>query len=58
MGQAPARSYMDLLYNKIIRKEIDPTKIITHQMPLHDAAIGYDLFNKKKDNCIKVVLKP
>jgi len=25
---------------------------------LSEAARGYDIFNDKKDNCVKVVLKP
>ncbi|WP_101844692.1 zinc-dependent alcohol dehydrogenase [Halobacillus sp. Marseille-P3879] len=58
MGQAHARSFMEPLYKQIINGEINPKKIITHQMPLENAAHGYEIFNKKEDNCIKVVLKP
>lgn len=58
MGQAPARSYMSTLYEQIVKGQIDPTAIITHKLPLKEASYGYDLFNNKKDNCIKVVLKP
>ncbi|MRH44089.1 alcohol dehydrogenase catalytic domain-containing protein [Aquibacillus halophilus] len=58
MGQAHARSYMEPIYHQIVNGEIDPTKIITHEMPLDDAAHGYNIFNKKEDNCIKVILKP
>ncbi|WP_186579539.1 zinc-dependent alcohol dehydrogenase [Aquibacillus kalidii] len=57
-GQAHARSFMEPIYNKIVNGEIDPTKIITHEMPLDDAPRGYEMFNKKDDNCIKIVLKP
>ena len=32
--------------------------IITHNVPLAEAANMYDIFNKKEDNCVKVVLKP
>lgn len=32
--------------------------ITTHGLPLEQAPHGYDIFNKKKDNCVKVVLKP
>ena len=38
--------------------DIDPSFVITHRMSLEDAPRGYDIFNKKEDNCIKVVLKP
>ncbi|GGM24018.1 glutathione-dependent formaldehyde dehydrogenase [Paraliobacillus quinghaiensis] len=57
-GQAHARSFMEPLYKQIVNGEFDPTKIITHKLPLEKAAYGYDIFNKKEDNCIKVVLKP
>lgn len=58
MGQAPARSYMLELYRQITANEIDPTDIITHKLPLDDAAEGYKLFQNKEDDCIKVILKP
>lgn len=58
MGQAPARSFMEPIYNQIVNGDIDPTKIITHKMPLEKASHGYNIFNKKEDNCIKVILKP
>ncbi|NEQ29201.1 MAG: glutathione-dependent formaldehyde dehydrogenase, partial [Microcoleus sp. SIO2G3] len=38
--------------------EIDPSFVITHKVSLEDAPKGYDIFKHKKDNCIKVVLKP
>lgn len=58
MGQAHARSYMHELYQQIIEEKFDPTDIITHSLPLEQADKGYDIFNAKTDNCIKVVLKP
>jgi threonine dehydrogenase-like Zn-dependent dehydrogenase len=36
--------------------EIDPTRVITHRLPLADAPRGYDMFLNKQDNCEKVVL--
>jgi len=58
MGQAPARSYMQELYHQIVAEEFDPTDIITHKLPLDQAEKAYDIFNNKKDHCIKVILKP
>lgn len=57
-GQTPVPHLMPKLYEKIRNNEFDPTDIITHTMPLEDAAKGYDIFDKKEDNNIKVVLKP
>lgn len=58
MGQAPARGYMQELFEKIKNEEFDPTDIITHTLPLEEAAHGYKIFHNKQDDCIKVVLKP
>lgn len=58
MGQAPARSYMEELYQLIANKKIDPTEIITHRLPLDQAEHAYRIFHQKKEQCIKVVLKP
>ncbi len=30
----------------------------THEMPLEDAPLGYEMFQKKQDGAIKCVLKP
>jgi S-(hydroxymethyl)glutathione dehydrogenase / alcohol dehydrogenase len=58
MGQAHARSFMEPLYHQIVNGEIDPTKIITHELPLDKASHAYDIFNSRTDDCIKVILKP
>ena len=38
--------------------EIDASYLITHKLPLSEAARGYAIFQKKQDGCIKIVLKP
>jgi S-(hydroxymethyl)glutathione dehydrogenase / alcohol dehydrogenase len=58
MGQAPARHLMPEIYDLIVNKEIDPTSIITHSLPLDQASVGYEKFNNHEDDCIKVILKP
>lgn len=35
----------------------DSIEIITHTMPLEDVKESYNIFNQKKDNTIKVILK-
>jgi threonine dehydrogenase-like Zn-dependent dehydrogenase len=57
-GQTHVHRYMRPLLERIQKGEIDPTFIITHEMPLRDAPTGYDLFLNKQDECVKVVLKP
>jgi threonine dehydrogenase-like Zn-dependent dehydrogenase len=50
--------YMRPLLERILNGDIDPTFIITHTIPLAEAAHGYDIFKEKQDDCLKVVLKP
>ena len=47
-GQAPVIHLMPKIYEMIQKEEIDPTPIITHTMPLEEAAAAYDIFDKKK----------
>jgi threonine dehydrogenase-like Zn-dependent dehydrogenase len=57
-GQCHVQRYMQPLLERIQNGDIDPTFVITHRLPLEDAPKGYDLFKHKKDECVKVVLKP
>ncbi|MEU5250863.1 zinc-dependent alcohol dehydrogenase [Streptomyces longwoodensis] len=57
-GQCHVHKYMKPLLGLIEQGKIDPTRIITHRLPLTEAPKGYDLFKNKKDHCEKVVLKP
>lgn len=57
-GQAHVQRYMEPLLELIQNGDIDPSFVITHKLTLNEAAKGYDMFNKKQDDCIKVVLKP
>ncbi|HET9797765.1 MAG TPA: zinc-dependent alcohol dehydrogenase [Gemmatimonadaceae bacterium] len=56
-GQCHVQRYMKPLLERIQKGDIDPTFIITHHLPLEQAAEGYEMFNKKQDNCEKVVLR-
>ncbi len=57
-GQAPAHKYIDKLLAHIEKGEYRADDIITHRLKLDEAPHGYDIFAKKKDNCVKVVLTP
>ena len=46
------------LLQRIQNGEIDPSFVITHRLRLDDAAHGFEMFNNKQDDCLKVVLKP
>jgi S-(hydroxymethyl)glutathione dehydrogenase/alcohol dehydrogenase len=58
MGQCPAQSYVDPILKLIQEKKFDATDIITHKLTLDKGEHAYEIFDKKEDNCIKVVLKP
>lgn len=57
-GQAPVIHYMPELYNMVEQGKVDPTDIITHNVPLKQAEKMYKMFNDRADGCIKVVMKP
>jgi threonine dehydrogenase-like Zn-dependent dehydrogenase len=57
-GQTHVPKYHALLLEKIQAGEIDPSFVITHTLPLEEGPGAYKTFRDKKDNCIKVVLKP
>ncbi|KXZ56260.1 hypothetical protein GPECTOR_1g227 [Gonium pectorale] len=56
-GQTPVQKYWHQLLDMIKSGKLDPTIVITHEMPLEDAPHAYKIFNDKTDGCIKVVLK-
>jgi threonine dehydrogenase-like Zn-dependent dehydrogenase len=56
-GQCHVHRYLRPLLDRIQRGEIDPSFVVTHRLPLADAAKGFDLFLNKADGCEKVVLK-
>jgi threonine dehydrogenase-like Zn-dependent dehydrogenase len=57
-GQTHVQKHMPVLLERIMEGKLRPEAIITHRMPLELAAEGYRLFDKKQDNCRKVILRP
>ena len=58
MGQAPVHAVIDELMGHVQSGKLKADDVITHRVPLADAAKAYEIFNAKQDNCVKVVLKP
>lgn len=58
MGQMFGQKYMPMLRDRVLSGEVDPSRVFTHHLPLQEASQGFELFKHKKDNCIKVLLKP
>ena len=57
-GQAPVIPYMPYLYDLFSSGKIDPSDVVTHVLPLNQAKHGYEVFDTRTEDCIKVVLKP
>ena len=57
-GQVPVQKYIDHLITLVREEKIVLNDIISHRLPLSDAERAYHIFNKKEDNCVKVVLQP
>jgi len=57
-GQAPVLNYIDHLIDLVRDEKVVLDDIITHTLPLEDAAKGYKIFDEKQEDCVKVVLKP
>jgi S-(hydroxymethyl)glutathione dehydrogenase / alcohol dehydrogenase len=57
-GQAPVHKYIDELITLVAEEKVVLNDIVSHVLPLADAARAYELFKKKADNCVKVILKP
>lgn len=58
LGQSTPQRDIDELLTWVEQGKVRLDDIISHRLPLSDAARGYDIFNKKEDRCVKVVLKP
>ena len=57
-GQAPVQKYLDELFEIVRNGKVVLDDIISHKLPLDQASHAYDIFKNKKDDCVKVVLKP
>jgi threonine dehydrogenase-like Zn-dependent dehydrogenase len=57
-GQAHVQRYMSTLLRHVENGDLNPKRIITHQLRLEEAVRGFEMFKNKEDNCVKVVLKP
>ncbi|MBA3792215.1 MAG: zinc-binding dehydrogenase, partial [Rubrobacter sp.] len=59
MGQANVRRWTDDILPFLIDEDpLGTEDLKTHEMPLEDAPLGYEIFQKKQDGAIKCVLKP
>ena len=60
MGQAHVKRWVDDIL-PLLLDDADPLgagDLATHSLPLSEAPHGYEIFQKKQDDCIKVILQP
>lgn len=57
-GQVPVHYYIDSLLQAVEEGQIVLDDIISHRLPLSKVSYAYEIFAKKEDNCVKVVLDP
>lgn len=58
MGQTHVQHFMPELLRHIEAGRLHPEIIISHRMDLESADEGYRLFDRKQDDCRKVILRP
>lgn len=58
MGQTHVHAYLPDLLSLIEQGLLTPEEIVTHHMPLEEAARGYEIFEKREEACRKVILVP
>ena len=57
-GQAQTHVYIDQCFELVRSGKVTLDDIITHKLPLSQAAEAYDMFKNKTNDCVKVVMKP
>ena len=57
-GQTHVQHYLPGLLNAIVEDKIDTTFLISHRIPLENAAEGYKLFHDSQNEATKIVMKP
>ena len=59
MGQANVRRWVDDIMPHLNDEDpLGTEDLKTHEMPLDDAPLGYEIFQRKQDGAIKIILKP
>jgi threonine dehydrogenase-like Zn-dependent dehydrogenase len=57
-GQTHVHRYLQPLLDRIHAGDLDARFIVTHRLALEDAPHAFDIFNRKEDGAVKIVLKP
>lgn len=57
-GVCPSRAYIPELLDALAAGRIDPSVVLTHDLPLEDAARGFQIMDGREEGSIKVALTP
>jgi threonine dehydrogenase-like Zn-dependent dehydrogenase len=57
-AQQHGQKYVPRLLDHVARGELDPSYLVTHRLPLEEAARGYEMFKHKEDGCVRAVFTP
>ena len=57
-GVAPVKRYLPELWLLLESGRIDPSPVLTHDLPLGDGAEGYAVMNSRQEGSVKVALSP
>ena len=58
MGQTDVHAWLGELLPLIEQGLITPEEIVTHYLPFEEAARGYEIFDKRQEDCRKIILVP
>jgi len=58
MGQTNMHNYMKPLLERVEKRQIDPSYIISHRISLDQAPEMYKVWRDKKQNVTKIVIDP
>ena len=57
IGRCPARHYLNRLVPLILKQDLGIRRVISHRLPLREGPRGYEIFDKKLENCTKAILQ-
>ncbi|MEM7244329.1 MAG: alcohol dehydrogenase catalytic domain-containing protein [Acidobacteriota bacterium] len=57
-GRCPARRHVEQLLPVVRERADDLRALLTHELPLSDGVGAYEMFDQRRDGCIKVMLDP
>lgn len=57
-AQQHGQKYVPRLLEHAAKGELDSSFLVTHKFSLEDAPLGYELFRKREDNCLRAIFTP